>query len=71
MTDTDENTIRLDQFLKLADVASTGGQAKLMIQAGEVSVNGAIETRRRCKLHPGDCVEVGGEEFVITRDDED
>lgn len=63
-------SIRLDQFLKLSQVAQTGGHAKLMIQGGEVLVNGDVETRRRRKLVPGDEVEVDGERFVIY-DDED
>lgn len=63
-------TIRLDQFLKLSQVAQTGGHAKLMIQSGEVLVNGDVETKRRRKLVPGDEVEVDGERFVIY-DDED
>ena len=71
MTDDSEETIRLDQFLKLAGVAGTGGQAKLLIQAAEVHVNGEIETRRRRKLRPGDRVVAGGEEYVIAADDDE
>lgn len=63
-------SIRLDQFLKLSQVAQTGGHAKLMIQGGEVLVNGDVETKRRRKLVPGDEVEVDGERFVIYDDDE-
>ncbi|MEM9703460.1 MAG: RNA-binding S4 domain-containing protein [Planctomycetota bacterium] len=58
-------TVRLDQFLQLAGVAGTGGQAKLLIQSGEVLVNGEVETRRRRKLAPGAVVSVGGDEFEI------
>lgn len=54
----DSDTIRLDQFLKLHHVAQTGGHAKLLIQSGEVQVNGQQETRRRRKLREGDVVEV-------------
>lgn len=57
--------VRLDHFLKLAGMADTGGQAKMMIQCGDVSVNGEIETRRRKKLYVGDVVSVGNDEFVI------
>lgn len=57
--------VRLDHFLKLCGVADTGGQAKMIIQCGDVSVNGEVETRRRKKLFPGDVVLVAGEEFVI------
>lgn len=56
---------RLDQFLKLSGLAVTGGQAKLMIQAGEVRVNGQVETRRRHKLATGDVVEAGGARFTV------
>lgn len=57
--------IKLDQFLKLAQIAATGGQAKAMIQGGEVKVNGAVELRRGRKLRHGDRVEVDGEEMVV------
>lgn len=50
--------IKLDQFLKWMGVAQTGGEAKMMIQAGAVLVNGAVETRRGRKLSPGDTVEI-------------
>jgi len=57
--------IRLDDVLKLAGIAATGGQAKHMIQSGEVKVNGVIETRRKHLLHEGDEVAVGDETFVV------
>ena len=57
--------LRLDQFLKLRGIAETGGQAKLMIQGGEVKVNGELETRRRRKLVSGDVVEVSGKQWVV------
>jgi ribosome-associated protein len=63
-----ESSIRLDQFLKMSSVADTGGQAKLMIQGGEVMVNGEVELRRRRKLVPGDSVEVAGEVFALYDD---
>ena len=58
-------TIELDQFLKLAEVSQSGGQAKQLIQSGAVLVNGSVETRRGKKLRPGDRVSVGGEEFIV------
>jgi ribosome-associated protein len=58
-------TLCLDQFLKLSSIAETGGHAKVMIQSGEVKVNGAIETRRRRKLAPDDVVEVGGDKWLV------
>lgn len=55
----------LDQFLKLSSIAETGGHAKVMIQSGEVRVNGDVETRRRRKLAPDDVVEVGGDKWLV------
>ena len=65
-----EETIRLDQFLKLADVVSTGGLAKILIRGEEVLVNGDVETRRGRKLRDGDTVTVNGEDYVIEADGE-
>ena len=56
--------IRLDQLLKFENIVPTGGQAKLLIQGGEVKVNGVVETRRKKKLKAGDVVEVF--DLVIT-----
>lgn len=53
--------IRLGQFLKLADLIDTGGEAKVMIAVGDVTVNGEVDTRRGRQLFPGDVVEVRGE----------
>jgi ribosome-associated protein len=55
--------IALGAFLKLAGVAATGGHAKLMIQSGDVAVNGVVETRRGRMLQVGDVVAVGDREF--------
>lgn len=57
--------IKLDQFLKLLGVASTGGHAKHMIVDGDVKVNGTLETRRGRKLVTGDKVTVGTETFEV------
>ena len=48
--------IKLEGLLKFSGIAETGGDAKLMIQEGEVSVNGEICTQRGKKLRPGDVV---------------
>ncbi|WP_448598532.1 RNA-binding S4 domain-containing protein [Thermoleptolyngbya sp.] len=58
-------TIKLDQFLKWVNAVPTGGEAKVLIQIGEVSVNGEVETRRGRKLFEGDRVSVAGEEFIV------
>jgi ribosome-associated protein len=57
--------IELQQALKLANIVESGGQAKHMIQGGEVKVNGEVETRRRRKIYAGDVIEVDGEEYHI------
>jgi ribosome-associated protein len=49
----------------VAGAASTGGHAKLLVQGGEVTVNGEVETRRGRSLLPGDVVIVGGEEYRV------
>ena len=63
-----EETIHLDQFLKLQGLVSTGGLAKMLIQGGEVKVNGQVETRRRRQLRIGDVVEALGETIPVESD---
>lgn len=65
------DVLRLDDALKLAGVAATGGLAKHLIQSGAVRVNGEVETRRKRKLVEGDVVEVGDERFEIALADDD
>lgn len=65
---TDDQTIKLDQFLKWVGAAQTGGEAKLMIQGGLVRVNGTTETRRGRKLLSGDSVTVQGETYKVEFD---
>lgn len=52
-----EDFIRLDSAMKLGDMVVTGGHAKIVIQNGEVKVNGEVCTMRGKKLHKGDKVE--------------
>ena len=54
-----KETIRLDQFMKLVGLVKSGGEAKHLIQGGQVTVNGLVETRRSRKLVPGDAVGLG------------
>lgn len=58
--------IRLDALLKLSGAVGTGGQAKLLIQNGGVTVNGECCTMRGKKLFPGDTVCVPEQEREIT-----
>ena len=55
----------LGQAIKASGLVGTGGEAKVLIQAGEVSVNGELETRRGRRLEEGDVVEVGDERLEI------
>lgn len=60
-----EDFIRLDSAMKLADLVVTGGHAKLVIQNGEVKVNGEVCTMRGKKLYKGDKVAFDGQGFEI------
>jgi ribosome-associated protein len=64
-------TIRLDQFLKLVGLVKSGGEAKHLIQGGEVLLNGEVETRRSKKLYAGDVVTLGEYEVVVEWDEGD
>ena len=57
--------IKLDALLKFANVVMTGGEAKMIIQEGEVSVNGEICTMRGKKLYPGDAFTFEGITYEI------
>ncbi|HSH12161.1 MAG TPA: RNA-binding S4 domain-containing protein [Desulfurivibrionaceae bacterium] len=57
--------IRLGQLLKLSGLVDNGGEAKVRIQAGEVRVNGQIETRRGRQLQEGDLVEYAGRKVEV------
>lgn len=48
--------IELFKLLKAAAICASGGEAKMLIEEGEVAVNGEIETRKRKKLRSGDIV---------------
>ena len=57
--------IKLDALLKFAGAVETGGEAKQMIQDGQVSVNGEVCTMRGRKLRPGDRAELPGLTLVV------
>lgn len=61
----DERTIRLDQFLKWKGMVATGGQAKMLIQGGQVQVNGQVEKRRGRQLREGDVVTLDGQSLTV------
>jgi ribosome-associated protein len=59
------DSIRLGQFLKLANAVDSGADAKALLAAGAVTVNGEPETRRGRQLGRGDRVAVGGTEIRV------
>lgn len=60
-----EDFIKLDSLLKFADMAATGGHAKILIQNGEVEVNGEICTMRGKKIRKGDTVKTEEKEIIV------
>ena len=61
----DTDFIRLDAFLKLCDAVVTGGQAKFVIQNGEVKVNGEVCTQRGKKMRRGDTAEFENKIYTV------
>lgn len=57
--------IKLGQALKLAGLADSGLEAKLVIQDGQVKVNGETEYQRGKKLHPGDIFSYNGQDIKV------
>lgn len=60
-----DDFIKLGQAMKLADLADSGVEAKLLIQDGRVSVNGEVEFQRGRKLRDGDVFELEGTQVQI------
>ena len=59
--------LKLEQLLKIADLISSGGEAKIFLRENEILVNGKKEDRRGRKLYPGDLVTIGGKVYEICR----
>ena len=57
--------IKLDALLKYAALVPSGGEAKTVVAAGEVRVNGEVCTMRGKKLHAGDVVEYDGQRILV------
>ena len=55
----DREYVELKQLLKLNDLVASGGEAKMIIGEGQVSVDGAVELRKACKIRAGQQVELG------------
>lgn len=60
--------IKLDALLKFASLVGSGGEAKMLIQEGQVKVNGEVCTMRGKKIRPGDTVSVNGSEVTVGAD---
>ncbi len=57
--------IRLDSLLKFEGLVETGGEAKVLIQEGQVLVNGQVCTMRGKKIRPGDRVQLGDTTLLV------
>ncbi len=57
--------IELNNLLKLTGMCPSGGTAKLMIAEGNVTVDGQVELRKRCKVRQGQVVEFEGQEVTV------
>ena len=64
-----EDYIKLGQALKAAGLVESGVEAKIVIQEGEVKVNGEVCTMRGKKIRPGDVVELGGQQLTVSYED--
>ena len=62
-----EEFIRLDALMKLSDAVVTGGHAKIVIQNGEVKVNGEVCTQRGKKMREGDFFTFEGLKVTVTK----
>lgn len=63
----EDEFIKLGQLLKKAGMVSSGVEAKMFIQDGEVLVNGEVDTRRGRKLYDGDVVTFNGETVRVIK----
>lgn len=57
--------IELNNLLKVTGLCESGGIAKLLIADGHVRVDGEIETRKRCKIRPGQIIEYDGQQVAV------
>ena len=57
--------VTLGQFLKIADIISTGGEAKIFLNSNEVLINDEVDNRRGRKLYKGDNLQILGVKYLI------
>lgn len=63
--DLDRDHVELNQLLKLAGIADSGGQGKAIVASGEVTVDGVVELRKTAKIRAGQVVRVGDAEIRV------
>ena len=61
--------IKLDQLVKVAGLAETGAKAKILIDLGDVNVNGEYCTKRGKKIKPGDIIEFRNKSYKVVYDE--
>ncbi len=61
--------IALNDLLKVTGVCASGGAGKALVAAGQVRVDGAVESRKTCKIRVGQSVRVGGVEILVRGSD--
>lgn len=61
----DREFVELNQLLKLTGLCDSGGAGKQLVASGAVRVDGAVELRKTCKVHAGQCVTLDGVEIVV------
>ena len=57
--------VELNQLLKLAGIADSGGQGKAIVASGEVTVDGEVELRKTAKIRAGQVVRIGDAEIQV------
>ena len=62
----EDEFIELIKLLKATGLCATGGMAKIMVEEGQVAVNGEAESRKRRKIRKGDTVSFDGNDIVVT-----
>jgi ribosome-associated protein len=62
-----DDSIRLGQLLKLANLVQDGAMARMVIENGEVTVDGQVVVRRGVQVRPGSVVGYAGESVLVTR----
>ena len=62
----DGDYIELKALLKLTDLVSSGGEAKMLISEGQVLVDGQVELRKACKIRAGQQVQLGEVTITVT-----